>query len=154
MRVCGSHRFQEVVNDTRAFIARKIGEATRLVEQLAELMAKPVSDDEDQADDDKRALKRKEQDLENVEEDMVMLEKFLRELKSSWSDAYQRLVGWVDHAPKICNDLDERRYTRDLGIIELEKSKWEKTFKGNSVYLGAFCFISLLSRLMNLTFRR
>jgi hypothetical protein len=63
MRVCGPRRFQDVVNETRAFIARKIGYAMRLAEQLADLLAKQPSEDEDEdeAASNQKAVKRTEQ---------------------------------------------------------------------------------------------
>lgn len=33
----------------------------------------------------------------------------------------------------------DRRYTRDLGVFVLDEAKFQKNFKGNYVYLGAFC---------------
>ena len=137
MYVCGSRRFQHVVNETRALIAKNLSEASRLTKQLAGLLAKQPSEG------DKKALKRLQRDLKTVNEDTVILEEFFNDLNSSWSDVYQRLIGWVDWAPKIHKDVDSRCYTRDIGVFELDKAKWEKEFKGNAVYLGAFCFISL-----------
>jgi hypothetical protein len=70
----------------------------------------------------------------------TFLNDFLKLLNSTWSDAHQRILGWLDWAPKIANDLDDRRYTRDLGVFVLDEAKFQKNFKGNYVYLGAFCF--------------
>jgi hypothetical protein len=100
-------------------------------------------------------LKRKKRELEDVNEDNVKLERFLKDLNANWSDALQRTIGWVDWAPKIRNDVDSRAYTLDIGTFELEKSNWKKEFKGNFVYLGAFFGLSLfLFRLMKITFSR
>lgn len=49
------------------------------------------------------------------------------------------IVMWISVHPNTTrNDVDSRAYTRDIGTFELEKSKWKKEFKCNSVYLGAF----------------
>ncbi|KAI0045877.1 hypothetical protein FA95DRAFT_1617674 [Auriscalpium vulgare] len=95
-----------------------------LAEQLAELSADPASDDEE------CTMKDKE-----LKVDVGILEDFLKPLDSTWSDAHQRVIGWLDWAPKIANDLENRRYTRDIGDIALEEDKFVKNFKGNFVYL-------------------
>ena len=77
--------------------------------------------------------------------DVGLLDDFLKLLNSTWSDAYQRFVGYLDWAPKIANDLDSRRHTRDMGIIALDEDKFLKNFKGNFVYLGALFFCLSLS---------
>ena len=155
IRVCGSRRFQAMVNETRALIAKKVSAAKRLAEEIAALEAKPTAEDVDQVEDDASALKRKKRGLEDVNEDNVKLERFLKDLNTNWSDALQRTIGWVDWAPKIRNDVDSRAYTLDISTFELEKSKWKKEFKGNFVYLGAFFWVSLfLFRLTKITFRR
>lgn len=142
IRNCSRRRFEQVVNETRAFIAKKLGEAKLFAEQLAEMLAKPESgdDDDDEVAADKLAAKRKKEDLDRVKDDVGILDGFLKLLNSTWSDAYQRILGWLDWAPKIAKDLDDRRYTRDLGVFVLDEAKFQKNFKGNYVHLGAFCF--------------
>ena len=139
IRNCGRRRFEQVVSETRAFIARKLGEAKLFAEQLAEMPAKPESDDDDEVAADKLAAKRKKDDLDRVKDDVGILDDFIKLLNSTWSDTYQRILGWLDWAPKIANNLDDRRYTRDLGVFVLDEVKLQKNFKGGYVYLGAFC---------------
>lgn len=138
MRNCGSRRFQQIVNETRAFIATRLGDAKLFAEQLAEMLAKPKSEDEEEAEADEEDKERKQQDLQRAEKDVVKLGDFLQLLTSTWSDAYQRIIGYLDWAPKIANDLDNRRYTRDLGVIALDENKFKESFQGNSVYLGTY----------------
>lgn len=140
VRVCDYHRLQGVVNETRASIATKIRDAVRLIEVLADLPARPPPRDQNKA---AMYAKRMEIELEYLREDAATLQKFLHNLNLSWSDPYRRFIGWVDWAPSIRNDIDDRRYTRDIGVIELEKSKWEKAFNGNQVYLGTSHLLSL-----------
>ncbi|KAJ3722772.1 hypothetical protein DFJ43DRAFT_1092245 [Lentinula guzmanii] len=130
IRNCGRRRFEKVQDEARAFIAQKLSAATLLAEQLAAL----VTSDENAAN--KRSKKLKEQELERLRDDLGILEDFFRLLNSTWSDAYHRFIGWLDWAPKIRNDVDKRCYTRDIGVIQLDKAKWEKNFRGNFVYLG------------------
>ena len=138
MRNCGSHRFQQMVNETCAFIATKLGDAKLFAEQLAKMEAKPKSEDVAQAADDEEDMERKQQDLQRAEKDVVKLGNFLQLLTSTWSDAYQRIIGYLDWAPGVANDLDGRCYTRDLGIIALDEDKFKESFQGNFVYLGTY----------------
>ncbi|KAF8310712.1 uncharacterized protein EI90DRAFT_3024167 [Cantharellus anzutake] len=113
-------RFEQVVNEARALIATKLGGAKLFAKQLAALLAKPASDDEEAAED-KLDLERKEEDLKRAKVDVSILDDFLKLIDSTWSDVYQRIVGWLDWAPKIANDLD----------IALKEDKFLKNFKGN-----------------------
>lgn len=59
------------MNETRAFVPRKTGDAVRLSEQLAELLSKQPSEDE--AASNQTAVKRKEQYFEYLTEDIATL---------------------------------------------------------------------------------
>jgi hypothetical protein len=137
IRNCGHRRFQQLLNETRALIVEKLGDAKQFAEQLVELLAdRPEAADASYNLD----LKNKEQDLQRVKSDVGILNDFFKLLKSTWSDALDRIIGWLDWAPKIANNVDPRRYTRDIGVITLEKDKFVKNFKGNFVYLGTLFF--------------
>jgi len=138
IRNCGRRRFEQVVNETRAFIAKKLGEANLFAEQLAEMLAKPESDE---VAADKLAAKRREEGFDRMKDDVGILGDFLELLNSTWSDVYQRILGWLDWAPKIANDLDDRRYTRDLGVFVLDEAKFQKNFKGNASILVRPAFL-------------
>ncbi|KAK1227925.1 hypothetical protein PQX77_009064 [Marasmius sp. AFHP31] len=133
IRNCGRHRLEKVVDETRALVAKKLRDTELFAEQLAETMTKPKPDD---ADEDMDNLERKRQDLNRVEKDVATLSDFFQLLNSTWSPTLQRVIGWLDWAPKIANDLDSRCYTRDLGVIALNESKFTKNYKGNVVYLA------------------
>ncbi|KAI0338824.1 hypothetical protein BDW22DRAFT_1409426 [Trametopsis cervina] len=107
---CGCHRFQQVVDEARALIATKLGDTWLFAEQLADMATKPKSEDEEEA-------------IANKE-------------YKEWNDAYQRIIGYLDCAPKIAQDLDTRRYTRHLGVIALHHTKFKDGFQGSSVYLA------------------
>ncbi|KAJ4477556.1 hypothetical protein J3R30DRAFT_3704028 [Lentinula aciculospora] len=133
IRNCGHRRFERLLNEARALLAEKLGDVKLFAEQLAELVA-----DQPQEEDveNNRDLGDKERQLKKAESDVGILDEFLKLLKSNWSDAFDRVIAWVDWAPKIANDADPRRYTRDLGVMTLERDKFVKNFKGNSVYLA------------------
>ncbi|KAG8729916.1 hypothetical protein FRC11_007753 [Ceratobasidium sp. 423] len=125
IRNCGLRRFEKLREETRAFIAKKVGQVKRVAEQLKE-----------NAFTSKRAKGLKETELKNLKEDIGILDDFLGLLKSTWSEAINRAIGWLEWAPKIQNDVDHRRYTWDGAVFQLDKAKWAKEFRGNYVYLG------------------
>ncbi|CAZ79969.1 unnamed protein product [Tuber melanosporum] len=133
IRNCGHRRFERLLNEARALLAEKLGDAKLFAEQLAELVADPP---EEEDADYNRDLKDKEQQLQKAESDVGILDDFLKLLKSTWSDAFDRIIAWIDWAPKIANDADPRRYSRDIGVMTLERDKFVKNFKGNVVYLA------------------
>jgi hypothetical protein len=140
IRNCGSRRFQKIVDETRTMLATKLDDAKVFAEQITELVAKlgaPDYDEEDAVDDNKDR-QRKEADLERAKDDVKTLDDFLKLLNSTWSDNFQRIVGYLDWAPKIANDVDRRCYTRDIGVMALEEDKFMPAFNGNRVYLGAY----------------
>ena len=140
IRNCGHRRFEKLLNEARALLAEKLDDAKLFAEQLVELVADQPEEEDAEYN---RDLKDKEQQLQKAESDVGVLDEFLKLLKSTWSDALDRIIAWVDWAPKIANDADPRRYTRDIGVMTLERDKFVKNFKGNVVYLGAYSFLSL-----------
>jgi len=144
IRNCGHRRFEQLLNETRALLAEKLGDAKQFAEQLAELLAERPEEEDAEYEKD---LKDKEQDLKKAESHVGILDDFLKLLKSTWSDSLDRIIAWVDWAPKIANNLDPRRYTRDISAMTLEKDEFVKNFKGNFVYLGAFFFYLSFSHL-------
>ncbi|KAG5640814.1 hypothetical protein DXG03_006946 [Asterophora parasitica] len=133
---CGKRRLQQVMDETRFFIAKKLGEAKLFAEQIATMEAEPTPNDLDEAEEAEEAITRKVQDLERVKKDVGKLEAFLSTLKGSWSDSLQRIIGFLDWAPRIKNNVDSRRYTRDMAVFELEREKFKKNFKGNFMYMA------------------
>ncbi|KAJ2914835.1 hypothetical protein MD484_g5580, partial [Candolleomyces efflorescens] len=137
VRNCSHRRFAKVLNETRALLAERLGDAKQFADQLVELLANPDEEDVAQYQED---LQRKESDLKKAKLDVGILEDFLKLLRTTWSDPINRIVGWVDWAPEVSKNVDSRRYTRDISVITLERNKFIKNFKGNLVYLGAFSF--------------
>jgi len=48
------------------------------------------------------------------------------------------IIGWLDWAPKITNNLNNHCYTHNLSVIALDENKFKENFKGNFVYLGMY----------------
>ncbi|RXW19948.1 hypothetical protein EST38_g5912 [Candolleomyces aberdarensis] len=136
IQVCGIHRFQQILDETRDLVAKNITEAVRLTELIVELKAKPRSNDVDQAEEDDEALEDKKTRLNKVNKDNAKLHVFFKELNGQWLDIGRRTIGWVDWAPKITIDIDECRYTRDIATFELEPAKFKDSFQGNVIQLG------------------
>jgi hypothetical protein len=145
IRVCGEHRFETTVGKTKQMIEDNASVTERLAGQIATLerVQSTIEEGTDQAEANEFTLKWRKLQLEKAVRDNVELKKFHKDLNVNWRDPLQRTIGWVDWAPKIRNDVDERAYTLDIATFELDKSKWEKEFKGNFVYLGAFFLSSV-----------
>lgn len=142
VRVCGYRRFQQTLVETNDLIAKNLKHAIKLATDIAALETQERSADEEQAENDERALTRKRDRLENLKEDNTILEKHLKDVTTNWTILSARNIGHVDWAPKIAVDVDERRYTRDFGTFELDPLKFKPNFIGNVVDLGAFCSLS------------
>jgi hypothetical protein len=139
IRNCGLRRYEKMLEETRAAIARKVGEGKLVAEQLEQNVFAT-----------QRARRLKEAELKTLEEEVVMLDDFLGLAKSSRAEINNRAVGWLDYAPRIQNDVDNRRYTWDGAMFQLDKARWEQQFKGNHVYLGSFFLFPFSSRFMSL----
>jgi len=83
--------------------------------------------------------------LDEVDSDNRKLQAFFTDTDAQWHEIGHRNVGFVDWAPKIATDVDDRHYTRDIGTFELDVNKFKVNFKGNVVDLGAFRLISLMN---------
>jgi len=145
IRVCGDRRYRRFVNETRALITKNVDEVVRLAEETARLEEKPKSEDPEEADEDTVALKKEKAQLDEVDSDNRKLQAFFTDTDAQWHEIEHRNVGFVDWAPKIATDVDDRHYTRDIGTFELDVNKFKVNFKGNVVDLGAFRLISLMN---------
>ncbi|TFK46122.1 hypothetical protein OE88DRAFT_1638775 [Heliocybe sulcata] len=125
VRTCGLRRFEQVQQETRTFIAKKVHQVKHVAEQLD--VGVFTSE---------RSRGIKEAQLERLKEDVRTLHDFLRLLNATWSEGVNRAIGWLEWAPKIQNDIDQRRYTWDGAVLELDKAKWAKEYMSNHVYLS------------------
>ena len=53
-------------------------------------------------------------------------------------DIMRRNVGFVDWAPHISVEVDDRHYTRDICTVELDPQRFKDNILGNVVDLSAF----------------
>ena len=154
VRLAGFRRFQRGLDEIKACIGGFGTDADLLAREIVELEAKPTSEDQEEAEEDKAAVKVKRDRLARVKEDIGVLEAFYTDTKNQWGDIACRNIGHVDWAPMISVDRDTK-YTKDIGTFEVDPVKFRAQFKGNVVDLGAFCLISFsyLPRLIKTTFR-
>jgi hypothetical protein len=143
VRVCGLRRFQRSIYEIRALVTKNVAEAVRLTGAIATLEAMERSDDEEQAAEEEEALQTKKDQLVKVNKDNGKLQAFFNEVTTQWNDIERRNIGFVDWAPSISTDVDDRHYTRDIGTVELSSQKFQKYFRGNVVQLGAFSLSSI-----------
>ncbi|KAF8125025.1 hypothetical protein EV363DRAFT_1402708 [Boletus edulis] len=117
-------------------VTGNVAEAVRLAEEIVRLEAKEKSEDEEQAEEDEEALQIKKGQLDKVNRDNRRLQAFFKEVNMQWNDIARRNIGFVDWAPSISIDVDDRHYTRDIGTVELDPQKFKDYFQGNVVQLG------------------
>ena len=145
VRLAGRRRFRRAIDEIKVSTGRLGIDADLLareiVEMERELETMPPSD----VDDAKVALEDKQAKLTKAKTDISALEAFHKELNSQWSDIGHRNIGRVDWAPKISADVNNGRYTLDIGTFELNEARFRPNFAGNIVDLGAFCLIFLIS---------
>jgi len=151
VRLAGARQFQRALDEIEALIAKNVTDAVRLAVEIARLEAKPQSNDEEEAADDKRALKTKRAQLDKVNGDNDELQTFFKMITTQWSHLPRRDIGYVDWAHKITVN----KFTIDLATFVLDPAKFKPHFRGNLVDLGALCLISrkYLSRLIKITSR-
>lgn len=142
VRIAGMRRFQRVLDEIEALIAVNVTDARRCAKEIADLEAKPKSDDEDEAADNKRALKNKQAQLDKLSADNDELQVFFKTIATQWSHLPCRDIGYVDWAHKITVDTTGRGFTIDLATFVLDPAKFKPFFRGNVVDLGALCLFS------------
>ncbi|KEP47577.1 hypothetical protein V565_150820 [Rhizoctonia solani 123E] len=135
VRVCGFRRFQRFLDETRELVAITVAEAVSLAEDIAQLEAEPKDENREQSEDE-YTLEIIKHQLKKMNNDNDKLQAFFKEVNAQWSDIARRTIGFVDWAPSISVDVDERHYTRDIGTVELDSEKFKDNFQGNVVDLG------------------
>ncbi|EIW74718.1 hypothetical protein CONPUDRAFT_170052 [Coniophora puteana RWD-64-598 SS2] len=136
VRLAGFRRFQRGLDEVKACIGGYGIDADLLAREIAELEAKPKSDDPDEAAEDETAVGAKREKLAKVKKDIGVFEAFYKDTKSQWGDIACRNIGHVDWAPKISVDVQDRKYTKDIGTFEVDAARFKAQFKGNVVNLG------------------
>ncbi len=89
-------------------------------------------------------------ELAKVELSKTSMNEFYDIITRFWSAESQRVLGHVLYAPPISISTDDKRFTEDWALVELNCRKFDwNTFRGNIIHLGMFRSISL--RLSSLT---
>ena len=125
-------------------VAKNVTEAVCLAAEIARLKAKPKSENPEQAEEDKNTFEIKTGQSEKVINQNVKLQAFFKLVNTQWNNIERQNIGSVDWAPKISMKND-RHYTQDIGIVELDAHKFKDHFMGNVVDLSAFCLIALIN---------
>jgi hypothetical protein len=138
VRVNGFRRFQRGLDEIKVSIGGHGILADLYAREIVELEAKGTSEDEDEADEDARALRETRERLDEQKQAIADLEKFYDDVKTQWIDIELRNIGHVHYSPPIYVDVEGEQYTEDWGTFDLEEAKFKAQFKGNVVDLGAF----------------
>ena len=130
--ICGDHRFARAVTEIEDAVSTGLHDAVSLVGQVEDLESKLGT-----AKEDKTALRRTKNALENQDEDNATLQTFLTKVNVDWQNTNGRRFGVVDWAPEISASVDDCHYTRDIATFAVDREKLEN-FERNIVDLGAF----------------
>ena len=95
IRVNGFRRFQRHLQEIKDCIAGHAIDADCRARETIELEAKPKSEDQEEAEEDVKALVVTWAKLAQEKEDIDALKKFYKEAKSQWSDIESRNIGYV-----------------------------------------------------------
>ncbi|TFK68839.1 hypothetical protein BDN72DRAFT_768770 [Pluteus cervinus] len=133
VRVNGLRRFQRGLDEIKVAINNYGISAEISTRKIIRLEAKGTSEDEEEAEEDARALHNAREGLDKLHRDIADLEKFYDDVKVRWSDIGFRNIGHVHYSPPV---RVEDGYTEDWGTFELEEAKFKAQFKGNVVDLG------------------
>lgn len=112
--------------------------------EIARLKVKPKSENPEQAEENKDTFEIETGQSEKVINQNVKLQAFFKLVNTQWNNIERQNIGSVDWAPKISMKND-RHYTQDIGIVELDAHKFKDHFMGNVVDLSAFCLIALIN---------
>ncbi|KAH9003910.1 hypothetical protein EDB84DRAFT_1573226, partial [Lactarius hengduanensis] len=126
--VCGERRLARAVVEIEDAVNTGFRDAVRLAGELAELGLKLDGQNS-------TALRRKQNALDDKNEDNATLQTLFAEVKAKWQDTNGRRFGDVDWAPEISVRVDDRHYTRDIATFAVDGAKLEN-FERNIVDLG------------------
>ena len=136
VRVCGTRRFQQGLDEIRAAVVNRGTEASVCAEEIAELEAKVAMGGGNEHDIDN--LNKARGELGDHRAAIVELENLYNEIKASWGDIRLRNIGVLEYSPPISIDVNDRGYTEDWATIRLDEAKCRPNFVGNAIDLGAF----------------
>ncbi|KAI5796327.1 hypothetical protein DFH27DRAFT_112451 [Peziza echinospora] len=133
VRLCGFKRLL-------ASIKLRIGRHGIMVEiygrDIAKLEARIKGDDDEDAAEAKKELKKTRVLLDDANEAIEDLERFYKTVKKDWGKPEQRTIGHIRYSPALTFDAAPRGFTADWGVFELDGPKFKDAFRGNFIDLG------------------
>ena len=142
--ICGDCRLTRAITEIGGAVTMGLRDVVRLTGEVKDWESKLGTPKEN-----KMALRRRKNALNEKKEDNAALQTFFAEANADWKDTNGRRFGVVDWAPMISVRVDDRHYTRDIATFVVDGEKLEK-FEGNIIDLGVFCSVSPLHS--NLTY--
>ena len=130
----GAPAFKNYLASIQARIGTLIDIVASLEEKIARFRARVQ--DGINVDESQKKLDEHETELANTRTKIKDLKNFFVNIKTRWSKAKERVIGFVRWAPSIGVGVAPHRYTRDLCVIELDKEKF-RSMIGNVLSLGA-----------------
>jgi hypothetical protein len=130
--------FTKLITSIKIRIALHALSIERYEDRIKKLQKREAGKD---ADDDREAeieLKKTKQWLDDANEAIEELGQFHARVEREWGQAKHRVIGHVLRSPAIGFDVGPEGFTEDYAVFELERSKFEKGFRGNVIDLGAF----------------
>ncbi len=138
VRLNGLRRFQRGLDDIKVAISERGMLADLYTREIIALEAKGTSEDEEDAKEDAKELRKTRQNLDEQKEAIASLETFYQDIMAQWGDIGLRSIGHVHYSPPISVDIEGEGYTEDWGTFEVDEAKFKAQFVGNVVDLGAF----------------
>lgn len=130
----GTKAFEKYVESIKANIESQQGKIEYYGDRLAELAERGARGDVAQTQE----LQRRVQfGLDEGKIAVGVLNEFLKDVTKNWANANQRVLGHIVCSPPLAHGVGVERYTEDYAVIELDRSKFDKSvFKGNVIDLG------------------
>jgi hypothetical protein len=152
VQLLGNRAFKKLL----ASIKLRIGRYGIMVEihegQIWGLRARVDGNDEEDAAEARKELRKTQQLLEELRKTQQLLEdaneaiedleKFYDKIRKDWGQPKQRTIGHIRSSPAIAFNVGLEGFTEDWSAFELDGPKFKDAFKGNFIDLGAFRFIS------------
>lgn len=83
-------------------------------------------------------LKNAQSLLEETNNSIMALQKFISELNKEWKNPGQRILGHIARSPRITCGVGTEGFPEDYAVVELDSSIIENTFRGNVIDLGRY----------------
>lgn len=147
----GSRAFENLAKSIKIKIGNHGISAERYKEQILKLQEKIAGlskraageKGEDEVEEASGELKEATKELEKtksllgeVTEPMEDLEKFHEDVTGKWSHPNQRILGHIVRSPPITLGAGTEGFTEDYAVVELDTSKFKKSFVGTAIDLG------------------